>query len=132
MNNKSIISLIAFFFLSMFYVAPASATPTKQSDCGPNEMFSFGSWGSASKCIKLASPTPPKKSYSREKKCVSRNIGASTWQSNSWKNRAEQDQLCASKNRKKTCGYVTMRRSDSIYAIPFDTSKARYSMCSWE
>jgi hypothetical protein len=41
MNNKSIISLIAFFFLSMFYVASASAGPTYINVDMPKEC---GTW----------------------------------------------------------------------------------------
>jgi hypothetical protein len=41
MNNKAIISLISFFLLSMFYVAPASAGPTYVNIVIPTEC---GAW----------------------------------------------------------------------------------------
>jgi hypothetical protein len=53
MNNKSIISLIAFFFLSMFYVAPASAGPTYINIEMPKECGAWKNAGNAHHCWAL-------------------------------------------------------------------------------
>jgi hypothetical protein len=137
MKNKSIISSITFLLISIFYVVSASAGPTKPSDCGPNEIYSYGSWGQPSTCTYFNPNAPPKKSYPREKKCASKNIGKAP--------RREQERTCARIKNKKACAQEAVLQSDSIFALPFtfggnggglgsvnNRQERSYLMCSWE
>jgi hypothetical protein len=53
MNSKSIFSLISFFLLSMFYVAPASAGPTYINIEVPKECGAWENAGGAHHCWAL-------------------------------------------------------------------------------
>jgi hypothetical protein len=76
MNNKSIISLIAFFFLSMFYVASASAGPTYISLYVP---LKCGTWKFAGHqhCPPNGKASGKAGSYAHMR-CVGGNNGKST------------------------------------------------------